>query len=121
MWKKGKDIYVTTAVPKEIGEVCLPPCVPSQQMIFDTSEDMKAVRITVKTMHDCKAATETEQTNAKIVKRQSVFFVRPELKIPEQAEESAAVAETNPESASADDRTVHSETTPYVGVERECY
>ena len=57
MWKKGRDIYVTTVFQKETGEICLPPCVPRQQMIYDKSEDEKAVRITVKPMHDPTVAT----------------------------------------------------------------
>ena len=106
--ERGGEIYITTTYRKEIGEICLPPCIARQQMIFDTSEDEKAVRITVKTSHSCTSATkqaektERNETNEPTLKRQSIFFVKPELRVPKQEDTSAAVAETKPESASAD-------------------
>ena len=99
MWKKDSDIYVTTGFAKEAGDICLPPCVSRQQMVFDKSENERAVRITVRTMRlvrpEKKTDEDAEEAKEKYcTERESSFFVNPELKIPKQGDASTAVAET---------------------------
>ena len=68
-------------------------------MIYDKAEDEKAVRITVKTIHDKTGATKLvqekeEQTDEQVIfKRETSFYVKPELRVPKQEDTSAAVAE----------------------------
>ena len=96
---KNKQVRVVATEIIEPGLVWLPPCVPKQTRVLDTTENPNAVRIDFVALRTAEAAANSPDGH---VLRANSFYVVPLFKTPKAVNPKAAVAAAINDNLSAD-------------------